>query len=508
LYFDQGGVYLFSLMGYKIKALLAALTLLAVMVPVRVQASEETNLVFAEIKLGGAVQNQSTEFVQIFNDSTQAVTGLTIEYAKPSAAITDCELPWKAQDSANVREVSINGSIEPQALALIELSMNDNAGGSLRLRDNTNIYDVVGWGKEGSTGKCSEGVVASVPSNGKSLKRYVSGSVFVDTNDNAKDFITNQEPLIGFPELPVDEPECVGVACEQPEAPQTTECEVVELSEIMPNPSGVDTGQEYIELFNPTSRAVSLRGCSLIVGSSKQDLTGEIPPGYKIVTGSTLPNAAGGTVQLTSATTEQSVTYPADLADDEAWALIGGMWQITNQPTPNLPNLPSVVTAKPTSDPSLQPCGEGKYRNPETNRCKTIEDEGPAPCAPGQVRNPETNRCRKLSASSLTSLKPCEPGQVRNPETNRCRKTGSSSATLKPCAPGQERNSETNRCRKVAGASTNQASVNSSKPQNNATKISYGLFALLAVVVLGYGAYEYRTEFANLFSRLKPNSKK
>jgi hypothetical protein len=68
-------------------------------------------------------------------------------------------------------------------------------------------------------------------------------------------------------------------------------------------------------------------------------------------------------------------------------------------------------------------CGEGRYRNPETNRCKKVETEAAktlTPCAVGYERNPETNRCKKVAVAS--GLVPCAEGYERNPETNRCRK--------------------------------------------------------------------------------------
>ena len=42
-----------------------------------------------------------------------------------------------------------------------------------------------------------------------------------------------------------------------------------------------------------------------------------------------------------------------------------------------------------------------------------------APCGEGRERNPKTNRCRKSRPK-----KPCKEGQVRNPKTGRCKKMG------------------------------------------------------------------------------------
>jgi len=472
-----------------------------------VQASEQKRLLIAEVKLGGAVTGQPTEFVKIYNESDHAVDAskMMLEYAKSTANITNCDGDWRAQDSANVRVIALSGDITTNSLATIEIAMNDNAGGSLRLRDDTVVYDVVGWGKEGSVGKCSEDDPAPVPSSTKSIRRFVDRqTVFLDSNNNAEDFVNNQDPVSDvFPVKQSQDP-CAVQHCE-PIHTENTDCSVIELSEILPNPSGSDTNNEYIELHNPTTKTISLSGCSLSVGSSTKKLDGEIVPGYKAIYGLTLPNAAGGTVQLVSSSTEEAITYPEDLADDEAWALVNGSWQVTNQPTPNQANIISEVVVGVSKTSSIAPCPEGKYRNPETNRCKSYATTNLKSCSAGQVRNPETNRCRKLTATALTSLKPCSAGQVRNPATNRCKKIAAS--TLKPCKEGQERNPETNRCRNVAGASTSTQSTGNDKPQQ-ASKLNMGIFALLALAAGGYGIYEYRNEIGARLTRLKSAIKK
>ncbi|MCL2001886.1 hypothetical protein FWG76_00575, partial [Candidatus Saccharibacteria bacterium] len=53
----------------------------------------------------------------------------------------------------------------------------------------------------------------------------------------------------------------------------------------------------------------------------------------------------------------------------------------------------------------LADCGEGRYRNPLTNRCKKIEvPTEQKPCNEGYERNPETNRCRKIRENSGAAL--------------------------------------------------------------------------------------------------------
>ncbi len=516
-------------MGLRVKISILIITLLTALVPIVVRAETNNTILITVIKLGGAIPNQPTEFVEIYNDSDNEIdlANWRLEYAKPAAKLTDCTVvSWKQVDSTNVKEALLDGILAPQDRKVVEIPMNDNTGGSLRLRSDSAVIDVVGWGSATSLPLCAEGEPAAIPPNTKSLKRWFDSAGYaIDTNNNLEDFTLEDSPIKSDDptENPTDD------VCNNLEGVQATvpagyqqqgdacflvntpvlPCEALEITEIVPNPSGTDTGNEYVELYNPLASSVVLDGCSLKIGSSTKQLSGSMQPGYQAFYGLVLPNASGGTVELIGATTEKAVTYPADLSDDEAWAYIGSSWQLTTTPTPSKANVATAtVTTANTKNEALEPCPEGKFRNPETNRCKNIEtDDGLKPCEPGQVRNPETNRCRKLDADGLTSLKPCSPGQERNPATNRCRKVATSSSSLKACEPGQERNPETNRCRKVAGASTASTS-SKEQAQNNAQPVGYAIFGLLAVAGLGYGAYEYRQEIGNFFSGLRLKLKK
>ena len=173
-------------------------------------------------------------------------------------------------------------------------------------------------------------------------------------------------------------------------------------------------------------------------------------------------------------------------------------WSI--KPSPNVPNLfvPYVPEKK------LTVCPEGKYLNPDTGRCRTVEEavNDLAACAEGQERNPATNRCRKIDSSTTSTLVPCGEGQERNPLTNRCRSIASAVAELIPCDEGYERNPATNRCRKVLGASTASSSSttpNNSTSQPNATESPWGWLTagIVGVCALGYAAYEWRSELAS-----------
>ncbi len=490
------------------------------LVPASLIAEPEPRVLITDVKIGGIVAGELTEYINVYNDSNVDVdlSNWKVEYAKPTAKIDDCNgIDWTKQDSSSsVKSYILTGVVASHQSVQVEVNMNDNSGGSVRLIQGDKIWDLVGWGSMPSSGVCKEVDFAPIPANTKSIQRVVdSDGYFVDTNNNHNDFNPSTD-------LNIDSNSSSGAGstsentscniddCESVSQQTPNSCINLSLSEILPNPSGTDSGNEYIELYNSSASAVDLSLCSIKIGNSTKQLAGFAPPGYWVYRGLVLPNADGGMVELTTSTNEDVVSYPAGLHDNEAWALIDGQWQATSQPTPGTANVLIVspeVTKSTKATTTFESCGAGKYRNPETNRCKSIKSTDDSQtlktCESGQVRNPETNRCRKV-AVMLANLKPCDAGQVRNPSTNRCKKI-SATASLVACKDGQVRNPETNRCRKVAGSTTNASATTTPNSENNQnkSKLNYGVFAGIAILVLGYGVYEYRGDIAQKFSRLQ-----
>lgn len=473
-----------------------------------VQASDEviSSVLINEIKLGGAVDGQPTQFVELVNATNQVIdmTDWRLEYAKAGFTTSACDtLSWEAADTDNFTSTTTLSTTIPatagstQGLVGIELPLTDNNSGSIQLVNKQGMrQDMVGWGE---SAPCASGSRAVVIPNGQSLQRYLEceGSI-VHTGDNREDF------AVAAPSPSQSNTQYLP-SCEEPDdKPPLNYCEGITISEIVPNPSGSDSGAEFIELHNPTTDTISLPGCALKVGSDQLNLSGEIlPNGYQAFYGLTLPNAAGGRVELIMTTEEQVVDYPADMKDDMSWSYYQARWQISEKATPGLANSIVITENNKTTDGgkgnSLGPCPAGKFRNPETNRCKNIVSTASlTPCKPGQVRNPDTNRCRSTATAS-SSLVPCKPGQERNPATNRCRSVAGTSRSLVPCKPGYERNPDTNRCRKATATSTSALTTPATTAQSKSNYIALGLVSLLA---LGYGAYEYRQSIAELLKRL------
>lgn len=469
-------------------------------------AAVSPNIVISEVVPDGSSATQ--EFVELYNNSTADVSleGWTIQLRSATGAINrtlTLDNVLRGHDYALLASTAYTAPCAAADFPCFTANMSA-AGGHVLLIDNTGAtVDKLGWG----TANAAEGTAALVPAFFMASLNRKSASIGVlqDTDSNFDDFVSGVHTATGggVYELPppvidvclnlegVQETLPVGyelvagncqvIVGSEPEiAPN---CQGVSISEILPNPAGDDGGQEYIELFNETSALVDLTGCILKVGSQQQVLSGSIEPGYKVFYGLTLPNSAGGQVMFITNTYAVSVTYPANMGDDQAYGYIDGEWQDGLTPTPGAANVLPADTPTDNSD----------------------SGEELASCGPGKYRSPETNRCRNASTAALT-LVACGPGETRNPETNRCKKTTSSASTLTPCQPGQERSPETNRCRKVASAKTTNPLSN---PASTAKKpVSYYVIAVVAALAVAYAIFEYRSQIRNFVVRLrrKPES--
>jgi hypothetical protein len=508
-------------------------------IPISQAFADATNavppVIISEVKLGGDSYSQGTdqpkdpqEFITLYNQSSDDInlSGWVLEYAKPTFDKSFCsDTNWlKHNVSGSVSQTTLTGNLQPgHASTPISRALTDNSGGSLHLvnaadKNNLILEDLVGWG---TNAPCSETAPASTPSNGKSIKRYLdcNTNAPIDTKDNSQNFAGNQPPSPGTLANPYL------INCENDSttnaavSSQAITCEGVVVSELLPNPAGTDTGNEFIELYNPTGAVILLQGCSLQTTANSKvfnfpNITlqpGEYHAFSNSETGLTMANSAGGTVWLLSPSTElQAIPYPANLDDDVAWAFVAGSWQATYQPTPNAANV--LIATKP--------CAAGEERNPDTGYCHntaTVSASSLAPCKEGQERNLDTNRCRNATTAPSSTLKtakttssaltPCKPGQERNPATNRCRSiVTTASATLKPCAAGQERNPATNRCRKISAASAAASKLSTVKDNVSGSMITrphWWLAGFAAVGATSYGVYEWRQEALQFLGRLK-----
>lgn len=322
---------------------------------------------------------------------------------------------------------------------------------------------------------------------GSGLERHIEGYgplIFTDTDSPAdwsvQSMIFPYDNQTEVREVPIDSP---------PEAVDAIDPPVIIITELLPNAAGSDTGKEFIEVYNPNEFVVELEDYRLLVGPNFEK-TLQFPAGvvllpleYKSFTNgqidfSLLNTSSRVKVVFGDTALDETPAY-VDPKDDMAWALIEGVWQYTNQPTPGAVNTAS------QEDPE----------EPE-------QETALKPCAPNQYRSPETNRCRLLATASDGTLKPCKDNQYRSEETNRCRNIDGSDDELAACKEGQVRNPETNRCRNVTQMSDADYGVLGT--QTTAGNNWY-IFAAVGGIILLAGAYavwEWRQEIAKGLRRV------
>jgi len=327
---------------------------------------------------------------------------------------------------------------------------------------------------------------------------------------------------------PSNQPPATEPPAQEPGATSPCAAPSVSITEILANPSGADTaGGEFVEFYNSDNSPAVLTDCLLSTDKISNLKLPEttIEPGnyFAFYLGGKLLNG-GGQVSFAANGKQDVVNYPK-LGDDESWATIDGVWQITSQSTPGSPNQPSPqepakepVQESPAAvdknnSPETSPCPEGKFRNPATNRCKSavLAASSLLACSSGETRNLLTNRCSKVSTSKPSTAQAsqkvsaaCPSGQDRNPDTNRCRKIAGATSSAAPCQAGYERNPDTNRCRKAAGTTSTTGSSGTKLPDSTGpAPLHPAILASMALLTMSYGFYEYRFDIINLFARLR-----
>ena len=508
----------------------------------------DDSVVISQIKTGES-GFASHEYVSIFNNSDSGidVTDWCLEYAsstnktskklnclKPPADNVHLKLEPKEYARFSTQEFkNAISEFEPDGVFSSGIS---GTSGHLRILDSaSNEVDRVGWGEAINP----EGSTILAHSSGNILQRLATenGLSFKDTDNNSQDFeevILEDIPSSGIFEheevidicLNIDGPQMVlpeGFAlnedglCVKEIAP--LESSILEITELLPNSDSYDTGNEFIEIYNPNADFINLENYKLQLGpdfNKTYIFPSQIiePFSYLVITDSdsdlVLPNSSASLrlIAPSGDIVSQTDQY-AEPPEEQSWALINNIWQYSSMLTPGKDNLPSPVALATTLESQkYEDCGPGKFRNPETNRCKSITSSTNSlkPCSPGQIRNPETNRCK--SVASANSLVPCKLGQERNPATNRCRSTSGSSSELKPCKEGQERNPETNRCRKTQNLNGGVLSNVEDVPPS-ASSGSLNMTGILAILLAvgGYAAYEWRVEILRYLSKLNPRFK-
>jgi hypothetical protein len=269
----------------------------------------------------------------------------------------------------------------------------------------------------------------------------------------------------------------------------------VVITELLPNALGSDTGKEFIEIYNPNEQvSISLNGYKLAVGPTlgKVITLSEyiLKPGeYKVFTNaelgySLLNTSSRVTLYMPNGDIASEVPVYDSPRDGKSWALIDKVWQYTDQPTPGTVNIRNLFQDN-----------EVKTENSTALTLKA--------CADNQYRSPQTNRCRLISSNASASPAPCKVGQKRNFETGRCKAITPTATTA--CKKGQEKNLETNRCRNIKQLSTATYGVKgaTNKQQGGMGWYMWAVIAGIVLLIVGYGAWEWRDELKKLIETLR-----
>lgn len=261
------------------------------------------------------------------------------------------------------------------------------------------------------------------------------------------------------------------------------------INEIFPNVIGSDVGNEFVEIYNPTDTPVDLSFYRIAIGIDSPKYynfpIGSLvqPKSYYVLYNSnlnfTLLNTSSKVnIETIDGQLVHSTSIYLNPKEGESWNLIGNNWEYSNQPTPGIENLESVIIDTEVNQPK---CAENQYLNPDTNRCRLITTKISklTPCRDGEYRSEETNRCRAILGAT-TTLAECPEGQYRNPDTNRCKK-----------------NIEINRVDYPNNATLNIESTNTGRTV---------LTSVLAITI-GYGVWEWRFELDSMFKKLKKSFK-
>ncbi|QQS26843.1 lamin tail domain-containing protein [bacterium] len=247
----------------------------------------------------GSKTDASDEFIVIINTSSETldISGYTIEYK----AATGKSWYEKARVGDGVlisagQQYIFATKRERDAEMTSGFAQKD---GNLRLIDaKGGILDAVAWG----AGDAPEGVATVALSPGNELSRKIdSNGVGVDTGDNSNDFevvsletslANNTEGVVSPTTLTIDTVAAVDVS--------------IEITELLPDPKNPasDSSDEFIELYNAGSEAVSLAGWKLqdAAGhSAKLDGTVLAPGQYKALMSAQTKlslNNSGDTISL------------------------------------------------------------------------------------------------------------------------------------------------------------------------------------------------------------------
>jgi hypothetical protein len=348
-----------------------------------VYAAPAAHVVISEIKISGPTGSSTDEFVELYNptDSPMDITGWQLVKRTASGAAYPLVDSFETLTIAAHGFVLIahptgySGTVAPDVRYNTANSLSpDN---SVELINPAGVVDLVGWGKATHF----EGAAGLAPGNAKSIERkalptstssdLADGGADVfrgngeDTDRNDADFISRDVPEpqsstseLEFVTAPAPTPKVtntnsttsVAPVVTPPATPATAQpvAHTVVLSEILADPKGPDTNEEFIELVNLGDVAVDLTNWK-IADASKTSYTipkGTIAPGAWFVvkraeSGIALNNTGGETVTLTAAdgVVTSTASWQGTALEAQSYSFVKDAWVWTGKLTPGAANL-------------------------------------------------------------------------------------------------------------------------------------------------------------------------
>lgn len=353
------------------------------------------------------------------------------------------------------------------------LSMSN---GTIELVYYDTIVDSVCWSDKKSS-PCLEAFTSANPST---LVRLENSNAFDRLSAYIPSYNPSQPNLIFPPEpsIPDDSNEPVD------DSPSQTTCQGLEITEIFTYYVD-DKSEQFLELYNSTSEAISLDSCSIRYKKKTYPLSGTVlSDSYFIFS----PQAVEAPFAFTKNPTSTNTVELIDLNERVIDLISYPHGQKKNASFAKFYNTKGEESWQITY--ALTPLAQNIYQEYQT-------------CEAGKTINPATGNCVKITSTASTQTD-CPAGKYRNPLTGRCKNIESTTTELKPCAEGYERNPETNRCRKVT--STNDGAGYALVPNTYSNKKSFAAFGIVLILItcgIVYVVLQYRHELMRLARKVR-----
>lgn len=361
------------------------------------QAQSGSGVVISELQTGGT--NASAEYIKLSNNTLGIVD------------VKDWKVQYRSSAGSTwTTRAVLTGVINPLETLLVASDAYGSPGVYLKLTPGMAqagghmqvinaagvVQDLVGWG----TAQAAEQAAAPAPAAGQFIRRKQPAQAYTDSDNNAADFVivgvaSQPSTVQPTPQATAQQSRSVALTDADDESPTTLQAGVpLELSEILPNPGSpqTDADDEYIELFNPTGQKVSLSGYAVQAGTtSSRTYTFESQSieanGYFVAfsrdTNLALANTTG-LVRLLGpdgAVIDESAAYET-AKDNVSWAVLGGMWQWTGQPTPGEANVAVAIGSAKTSQSKSTAAKSTKSTKSGTTRSSVAGASTKKPAAP------------------------------------------------------------------------------------------------------------------------------